>query len=86
VKEIIEILKELNKSHPTYSFGRHVAMAFADYGDTWGLSKKECLFAMKKYSEELELDQEDTIASPDYMAKLYKDVENFKNILDEDGQ
>jgi hypothetical protein len=58
-------------------------MAFSEYTDIWGLSNKECLFALERYAAELEMD-DDKIASPKYMEKLYKDVENFDKILDEE--
>lgn len=79
---ILDKLVELHKKHKTYSFGRIQSMAFADYKDTWGMTDRECLFALEKYECELELDS-DPIASEDYMEKLYKDVENFDSILEE---
>lgn len=83
--QILEKLSELHKSHPSYGFGRHIAMAFSEYKDIWGLSDKEALFALEKYEAELELDN-DNIASPEYMEKLMKDVQNFENILEEDEE
>ena len=83
MKKIIEKLEELSKDHPTFSFGRHISMAFAEYGDIWGLSNKECLFALDKYQAELDMG-DDRIATPQYMEKLYKDVENFDDILNEE--
>jgi len=82
-KNIVQVLEELHKNHPSYSFGSIISLAFADYGDTWGVSNKECLFALEKYSAQLDMDG-DEIASPEYMDALLKDVENFDNILNED--
>ena len=82
-QRILSKLEELHKKHKTYSFGNIISIAFCEYGDIWGNTNKECLFALEKYESELELDS-DKIASPDYLAQLYKDVENFDNILDEE--
>jgi len=83
-KLIITKLEELHKKHPRYSFGSIISIAFSDYGDIWGVSDKESIFALEKYEAELELDEEDKIASPEYLSSLYKDIENFDNILDEE--
>lgn len=84
-RSILLKLEELHKLHPTYSYGHIHSLAFSDYNDTFNLSDKECLFALDKYECELELDG-DMITSPDYIAKLYKDVENFDSILDEEEE
>lgn len=82
-KAIVDKLLELKKEHPTYNFGRHISLAFAEYGDIWGLSDKEALFALEKYEVEINMDS-DKIASTEYMDKLFKDVEDFDNILNEE--
>jgi len=82
-QKILLQLEQLHKNHPSYSYGHIHSMAFCDYKDTFGITDRESLFAIEKYNCELELDA-DPIASPDYMEKLYKDVENFDNILNED--
>lgn len=82
-KAIVDKLLELKREHHTYNFGRHISLAFAEYGDLWGLTDKEALFALEKYQTELELDT-DRIASPQYIEQLMKDVEDFDNILNEE--
>lgn len=82
---ILQQLEILHRKHPSYNMGRHLSMAFAEYGDVWSLSDKEALFALEKYEAELDLDN-DNIASPEYMEQLYKDVENFDNILEEEDE
>lgn len=82
-QNILNKLQELHKEHPSYSYASIHSIAFCDYGDIWGITDKEALFALEKYEAELFLDQ-DKIASKDYMDKLYKDVEDFDNILNED--
>jgi hypothetical protein len=34
------LLTDLKKNYPTYNMGKHIATAFADYTDVWGLSDK----------------------------------------------
>jgi hypothetical protein len=36
--------------------GRHLATALDGYGDTWGLTDREFLYALTKYKGELEMD------------------------------
>lgn len=84
-RAILELLEELHRDHPSYEFGRHISMAFAEYGDMWGVSDKEALFALQKYKSELEYDG-DNIASPEYVDKILKDAEDLSNILDEEDE
>jgi uncharacterized phage-like protein YoqJ len=36
----VALLTDLKKNYPTYNMGKHIATAFADYTDVWGLSDK----------------------------------------------
>lgn len=54
-KEILKVLEKLHADYPSYSIGRHIATAFADYGDVWGISDKEFLYALEKYQAQLDL-------------------------------
>lgn len=54
--DIIQLLEELHKDHPTYNMGRHLSTALSDYGDVWTVSDKEMLFALTKYKSQLEMD------------------------------
>lgn len=54
--EIIEVLQELKVLYPSYSMGKHISTALDDYGDIWGLSDKEVLFALTKYKAQMEMD------------------------------
>jgi hypothetical protein len=54
--QVIAVLQELHSVYPQYNMGRHIATALDGYGDTWGLTDKELLFAFTKYKGELELD------------------------------
>ena len=57
---ILDELKELHKAHPSYNMGRHLSTALDGYGDIWGLSNKELLFALRKYRSQLEMDIDHT--------------------------
>lgn len=78
---ILGKLQAINKDHPTYTFSTILSLAFIEYANLWGLSNKEVIECLEKFSSELELDS-DKIASPEYMDKLLKDVNNFDHILD----
>jgi len=54
--QIVSVLEDLHSLYPQYNMGRHIATALDGYGDTWGLTDKELLFAFNKYKGELELD------------------------------
>ncbi len=82
---ILEKLEELHSSHPSYSFGRHISIAFSEYGDVWGITDKEALFALEKYAQELEGD-DDKIASSEYLDKIIKEGMNLDTILDEEEE
>ena len=84
-REIINVFEELHKNYPYFSIGRHISTAFSDYGDLWGISEKEFLFALNKYKTELELgfvpDSEDSLN------KIIDDAtNNLFEIDDEENQ
>jgi hypothetical protein len=54
--KLISLLTELHKSYPYYGAGRHLATILADYGDIWGMTDKEMVFALEKYKLQLEMD------------------------------
>jgi len=73
------MLDELHIKYPQYEMGRHMATAFADYGnmvDIWGLSGKEFLFALQKYQAELELDENNT-AGEEFVKQILEDGMNL---------
>jgi hypothetical protein len=55
-EEILKALRGIHEQHPTQNLGRHLSLALSDYPDLFGLTDKEFLFAINKYSTELELD------------------------------
>lgn len=54
--KLISLLTELHKAYPHYGLGRHLSTALADYGDFWGMTDKELVFAIEKYKLQLETD------------------------------
>lgn len=54
-KQICSTLEQLHKLHPSYNMGKHLSTAL-DECNLWGMSDKEILTALKKYSNELLLD------------------------------
>jgi hypothetical protein len=54
--QIVQVLQQLHTAYPTYNIGRHISTALSDYGDLWGVTDKEFLFALEKYKAELEMD------------------------------
>lgn len=85
-KECISTLEILHSSHPSYTIAQHISTAMADYGDFWGLTDKEFLFALEKYSAELELDVTN-IASEEYVNKIVEDGKLlFSTQIDEEEE
>jgi hypothetical protein len=81
-KEIINILTDLHKDFPSYNLGRHLSTALDGYGDVWGMTDKELLFALQKYKTELELDA--PRPSDEEIDEIIKDGLNLSSILDQE--
>lgn len=65
--------------------GRHIATALDEYGDVWGLSDRELLYAFEKYKAELDMDIPHTDESE--IDQIIKEGMNLENILkEEDGE
>lgn len=80
--QIISLLNDLHKSFPTYNVGRHLSTALEGYGDVWGMTDKELLYALNKYKTELDLDMPH---SPDVdIQDIIQQGMNLDNILEED--
>jgi len=83
--QILQLLQQLHSAYPTYNLGRHLATALDGYGDVWGLTDKEILFALEKYKSELELDIPHTDDSE--LDQIIRDGMNLDDILKEqDGE
>lgn len=83
--QILQLLQQLHAAYPTYNMGRHLATALDEYGDIWGLSDKEVLFALEKYKSQLELDIPHT--DDKELDQIIKEGMDLENILkEEDGE
>lgn len=80
--QILKILVELKSLYPTYSLGQHISSAFSDYGDLWGITDKEFLFALDKYKTELEFN----VVSDDEVDKIMKDAQNLDKLFKEEDE
>jgi hypothetical protein len=84
--QVIAILQELHKVYPLYNMGRHLATALDEYGDVWGLTDKELLFALNKYKNQLEMDVPHTDdAELDQIIKEGMDLENMFKEEEDNG-
>ena len=82
---IIAILQQLHSTYPEYNMGRHLATALDEYGDVWGLTDREIVFALEKYKAELDMDVPHTDESE--LDQIIKDGMDLENILkEEDGE
>ena len=82
---VLTLLQQLHTSYPNYNMGRHIATALDEYGDVWGLSDREILFALEKYKSELDMDVPHTDDSE--IDQIIKEGMNLENILkEEDGE
>ena len=85
-QQALHILQELHKDFPTYNLGRHLATALSDYGDIWGLTNKEIVYALEKYKAEIEMDVPHTDESEiDRIIKEGMDLDNRLKEEDSDG-
>ena len=85
--KVITALQELHTLYPNYNMGRHLATALDGYGDTWGLTDKELLYALTKYKGELEMDVPHTDDTE--IDQIIKDGMNLDNLFkeeDNDGE
>lgn len=75
-KQALRVLDELHVKYPQFELGRHLSTALAEYGDIWGMTGKEMLFALEKYQAELELDN-NNIAQEDFVQQILEDGMNI---------
>lgn len=83
-RQIIRVLENLHKAHPTYNIGRHISTALDGYDDVWGVSDKEFLFALEKY--ELELNMDVDHIDQEEIEKIIKDGMNLERTLFEEEE
>lgn len=84
-KEIINTLIELKNIYPSYSMGKHLSTALDDYGDIWGLSDKEVLFALTKHKAKMELDVPHE-TEEDEIEEIVRDAMNLTGSLSDEDE
>ena len=82
--QIIHILQELHKTFPSYNMGRHLSTALDGYGDVWGLTDAELVFALSKYRDELGMDVPHTDESE--LEKIIKEGMDLDNLFKEEEE
>lgn len=83
-KNILAVLTQLHKDHPTYEMGQHLELAFSDYPSPWGIPDKEMYSALKKYQAEISQDSLDI--SQNYIDQIVRDGLDLEHILDENEE
>lgn len=80
--QVIQRLQKLHADFPDYNMGRHLATALDEYGDIWGITDQELVFALDKYITQLDMDFPRVEA--DEIARIIKEGMDLDNILKED--
>lgn len=81
--QAIHILQQLHTAYPEYNLGKHLATVLDGYGDIWGTTDKEMVFALEKYKAQLDMDIPHTDDDGEIDA-IIKDGLNLENILKEE--
>jgi hypothetical protein len=83
--QVLHLLQALHRTYPNYNMGKHLSTALDGYGDMWGLTDRELLFALEKYKAQIEMDIPH--ADDDEIDQIIKEGMNLDNILtEEDGE
>lgn len=78
--KLISLLTELHKAYPHYGLGRHLSTILADYGDIWGMTDREFVFALEKYKLQLEMD----VPNAEDIDEIIRQGMNLDTILKEE--
>lgn len=78
--QILQLLQKLHKAFPSYNMGRHISTALDEYGDVWNVTDKEMLFALEKYSNQLDVND----SSEEAIDSIIKEGMDLDNILKEE--
>ena len=84
-KESLTLLEKLHKTYPSFSIARNISTATADYGDIWGMTNKEFLFALQKYETELSLDEK-FIVDKDFIKQIEEDGLHIEDSFKEEEE
>lgn len=82
-RESLTLLEQLHTEYPSFSLGRHLATATADYGDIWNMTNKEMFHTLQKYSMELSLDKSH-LTHDEYVKNIVKDALDLDSLEDEE--
>jgi len=74
--DIIGVLTELKTLYPSYTIGNHLATALDDYGDIWGVTDKEFLYALNKYKAQMQMDVPHEVGDEE-VEEIMKDAMNL---------
>jgi hypothetical protein len=80
--QITNLLQQLHAAYPEYNMGKHLSTALDEYGDIWGVTDKELLFALEKYKTQLEMDIPHT--DDKELDQIIKEGMDLENILKEE--
>lgn len=78
-RQVLKLLDKLHKSHPTISLGQHLATILDGYGDIWGITDKEFLFAIEKYMVTIEMDE--PISTDEEIQQIIEDGKNIDKMF-----
>ena len=79
--EILKVLVELKAKYPRDNMGKHLSTALDDFGDLWGVSDKEILFALIKHKANMEMDVPHETGQEE-LDKIIQEGLNLSNILE----
>lgn len=82
--QIVQILHSLHKTYPHYNIGRHLSTALDGYGDLWGVSDSEILYALTKYKTQL--DNDGYSATDENIDKIVQDAMDLDKLLKEEEE
>ena len=80
--QAVHLLQQLHIAYPEYNMGKHLATALDGYGDVWGITDKELVFALEKYKAQLDMDVPHT--DDEELDQIIKDGMNLDDILKEE--
>ncbi len=83
--KVINLLSKLHTKYPTYNLARHISTAVSDYGDIWGMTDRELLFALSKYATTLDMDSS-PIEDDAYVDRIVKEGMDLSTILNDPEQ
>lgn len=78
--QVIKLLTDLKKDYPTATMGQHISTALGEYGDLWGVTDREFVFALEKYKTELEFN----VVSDQEVDKIVKDAQDLTKLFQEE--